>query len=221
MYKRQAQLVNDEGYPEDVALSWMQLKPGCEGYEPQGESEEIEVVDDDIDCVALLDDPEIKKLFDRIEASKTVKRKLADTLRNLSLTIDVATLSIGAAVAASGVGIPASVAIIKGGGVASAVSLVFGSVLGFLNGDYKAAAIDAAGAALSAFAAGGGGGAKAAKPAGGAAKSVFQRFFQKGTAKLALLETKIAEKHVANGLREAVARQLASCLLFTSPRQRD
>ena len=158
------------------------------------------------ECDEFLRDPEVKDLLNNIEASQTVKRLLADTLRNTSLTIDAATLSIGAAIAASGVGIPVGGAVVKGGGVASAAALIGASALGLMNGDYKVAAIDGAAGILSAVLAGGGGASKTAK-------SVGTKLLQRGAAKVAQLEAKIATQLVARGASKEAAQVIAKSFI--------
>jgi len=221
--------INNGETPESarqLAIADMEFIPACKGYEPQGEpseeeDEEIEVVNDDIDCAALLDDPEIKKLLKNIEASQTIKKQLADTLRNLSLTIDISTISIATALGAvstpTGPGAPvgwfSAAGIAKMGGFASAGSLIAASALGFLNGDYKIAAIDGGAAVLSALLAGGGAAAKAAKPAGRTVKSVLTKLLQRGAGKLAQLEAKIAAELVAKGASKQFAKTIAKGLM--------
>ena len=162
------------------------------------------------ECDEFLRDPEVKKLLNNIEASQTVKRLLADTLRNLSLTIDISTLSIATALGAVSTstvagalpGWATAAGIAKIGGFASAGSLIGASALGFLNGDYKAAAIDGGAAVLSALLAGGGAASKSAK-------SVLPKILQQGAAKLAQLEAKIAAELVAKGVSEQLAKTIA------------
>jgi len=71
-----------------------------------------------------------------------------------------------------------------------------------MNGDYAAAAIDSAAAALSAFLAGGGGASKTAR-------SVGAKLLQRGAAKVAQLEAKIARELVAKGVSKESAEIIA------------
>lgn len=223
IYREEYEDYRRTGYSEAAArasaLDDMEQDPKCRDYEPQGEpseeedegdEEEVEVTDDGIDCEEFLRDPEVKKLLNNIEASQTVKRLLADTLRNLSLTIDISTISIATAlgavstptVAAALPGWATAAGIAKIGGFASAGSLIGAATLGFLNGDYKVAAIDGGAAVLSALLAGGGAASKGAK-------SVLPKILQRGAAKLAQLEAKIAAKLVAKGVSEQLAKTIA------------
>jgi len=174
-----------------------------------GDDEETEEVSHDIDCEQLLKDPEIQKLLKNIEASQTIKRQLADTLRNLSLTIDITTGSIAAAMAllstptpGAPVGWLTAAGILKWGGLGSAGSLLGAVAFDLMNGDYKVAAIDGAGAVLSAWLAGGGAASKAAK-------SVGARLLQRGAGKLAQLEAKLAAELATKGISEQLAKTIA------------
>lgn len=188
-------------------------KFGCDAGEDEDEEEAGEpptLPASESECDEFLRDPEVKKLLNNIEASQTVKRLLADTLRNLSLTIDISTLSIAAAVgavstptvAATLPGWASAAGIAKIGGFASAGSLIGAAALGFLNGDYKVAAIDGGAAVLSALLAGGGAASKGAK-------SVLPKLLQRGAAKLAQLEAKIAAELVAKGVSKQLAKTIA------------
>jgi len=167
--------------------------------EPEAKAEK-ELFNDE--CNKFLNDPAVKEVIKNLEAQDTVKKHLADTLRNLSITLDATTLTVGAATAATGIGAVPAAAIVKGGGVVSAGSLVLSSALSMLNGDYSDAAVDAAGAVLSAMLAGGGAASK-----GG--KTVFAKLFAKGTAASAKVEATMVAKLVEGGLSEAVAKQIA------------
>lgn len=222
-----AQLVNDEGYTEDVALSWMQLKPGCEGYEPQGEPSEEE----DIDCDALLNDPELKDLLDKIKRAGTLKSETADMLRNVSLTVDMLAFALaGAAVGGTAIipganlgGAAFAAAVLKGAGVVTGSTLLAASLLGVLNGDYKAAAIDGTTGLISlAFTAGGGGVSKAAvkgvASAAGkqATKNIAKRLGAGIAGAAAKVETKVAAALVSKGMAQETATIVAKSIVQQS-----
>ena len=182
--------------------------PDEEDSSPEEEEGEPEP-EPDFDCSKIIniDDPEIRKLLDKVEASQTIRAKLALLFRDFSFAVDVTTISTAGALAVTGVGALASPIILKGGGQVSGTSQAIAAVFSLLNGDFKMAMVDTAAAGLSIALAGGGAVSKTVVK--GAGSAALRRTGAMGAKAAAADAGKVAAKGGGAAVVKAATKQAA------------
>ena len=166
-----------------------------EGGETEEDSKKETSLEEECSELFDIEDPAIKKLLDKAKADDTIRGRVAEIGRDLSLSADAVTLSMLALTAAFP---PALAVTAPVGGVVASTSVISSAVaviFDLLNGEFKQAAFDAVGLIPL-----GGGAGKAAKAAG--AKTA-EKAALKGIEKTA---AKGIEKAAVKGVEKAAAK---------------
>jgi len=199
-----AEAIKKFGFGDSFSRGDWKAEAGAE-EEAEAEKDGKEETISEKECSELFDieDPAIKKLLDKAEADNTIRGKVAEIGRDMSLSADAVTLSMVALTAAfppaAAATVPVGAAVATTSVISSAVAVIFD----LLNGEFKQAAFDAVG--LIPF---GGGVGKTAKAAGvkGAEKAAVkgaEKAAVKGAEKAAV---KAAEKAAVKTGEKAVAK---------------